>query len=590
MNLTQNWVGWLDRSAEQIKSSVLRRLPIHSPELTDHSDSNPLIILIDIFAGIAEMLNLYIDAMAREVFIGTARKYKSIVRIARQMDYRIKTRIPSSADITFTLRDSTGTPTPYGTGAIVILKGSIINSVPGGLPFVTQGEIFINPGYTIASVAALQYSEVEGENMGQGSGLPNQAIELPTDYAHNSLTLTIDNVKWAEYESFAFMNKKTKGFIVDVLEDGKAYALFGEGINGAMPGNGAVVIGSYRTTEGDSGNLPPASITQIGSTINLPLNYNLTANNSDYSSNGSEIEDIETIRRNVPKHLSTLRRAVSFRDYKDIAILAPGVGQAFPKYCCGDDIRVYITPSSRGIASSILQSSTRAFFENKRIWGRTIAILPAGITRLWLKLYIKANPGYTETQTLTEVITRLNSDYGFNSMEINSQIKPSDIVADLEELKSVDYTTIEEMYLEPYARPSKSITTPLLITYTHPRTDTTIDYRLIYHAGTNPVFEIYKNNLFYATVGFNTPYSDGSIISFTVQNSGLYKDGDEWTFRVFPSYPELGPVFTIDVNDITLPIIDVDLNTLTLQGVPTIFSDIKVEVASGSVSPNCKTC
>ena len=55
MKIAQKWVGWASRSYEQIKRSALDRLVASNPELTDHSESSPLVILIDIFAGIAEV-------------------------------------------------------------------------------------------------------------------------------------------------------------------------------------------------------------------------------------------------------------------------------------------------------------------------------------------------------------------------------------------------------------------------------------------------------------------------------------------------------------------------------------------------------
>ena len=51
MKLTQNWVGYLDRSYEQIKRSCLKRLGTIAPEISDHSESNPFIIILPMFSG-----------------------------------------------------------------------------------------------------------------------------------------------------------------------------------------------------------------------------------------------------------------------------------------------------------------------------------------------------------------------------------------------------------------------------------------------------------------------------------------------------------------------------------------------------------
>ena len=86
MALKNQWVGYISRSYLQIKNSVLQRLSEIVPEVTDHSESNILVIIIGIFSGIAEMLNYYIDNMARESFITTARRYSSVVKHTRLIE------------------------------------------------------------------------------------------------------------------------------------------------------------------------------------------------------------------------------------------------------------------------------------------------------------------------------------------------------------------------------------------------------------------------------------------------------------------------------------------------------------------------
>ncbi len=78
MALDNPWVGYITRSYQQIKDSLLSRMVTNNPEITDHSESNILVIIIGMFAGIAEMLGYYIDNMAREAFIATARKFTSM--------------------------------------------------------------------------------------------------------------------------------------------------------------------------------------------------------------------------------------------------------------------------------------------------------------------------------------------------------------------------------------------------------------------------------------------------------------------------------------------------------------------------------
>ena len=77
MKLTNPWLGYQDRSYQQIKASVTAKMAINAPEITDYSEGNILMKLIGIFAAIGKVLNVYVDNMAREVFLSSCRKYIS---------------------------------------------------------------------------------------------------------------------------------------------------------------------------------------------------------------------------------------------------------------------------------------------------------------------------------------------------------------------------------------------------------------------------------------------------------------------------------------------------------------------------------
>ena len=269
MKLTQNWIGYLDRSYEQVKNSVISRLVKNTPELTDHSESNVLIIIVSLFSGIAEMINYYVDNMAQEAFLGTARKYSSVIRLAQLIDYRIKARWYPTVDLLFTsILNGTVTNT---TNPIIIPKGTQVSDVNGNV-FTTLLDVVIPAGQSGVYVSAAQYDENSNQLLGTSNGTANQKFLLPNDYVHNSAKVLIDSGQWNLYTSFGQMFGGTKGVIVDIDELGNAYLIFGDGVNGAIPPNGEDIIVSYWTTLGSRSNSQPNTINKIISNISVPPN------------------------------------------------------------------------------------------------------------------------------------------------------------------------------------------------------------------------------------------------------------------------------------------------------------------------------
>lgn len=583
--LLQNWVGYADRSYEQIKRSVLARVPINSPELTDLSESNPLVLLISIFAAMMEILHLYIDAMAREAFIGTARRYTSVIKLSRHLDYRIKAAQAAYVDFIFELQQS-GVPV-VAPSNINIPAGTIIKS--GSIEFRTLSSLDIVTGKIRGKVAARQWSAPTTTNLGTTNGVALQSIPLPDGYAHKTLTLSIGADTYTEYDSFGLMLRNTKGFIVECFEDGNMYIVFGDGINGVIPNIATTINGTYRLTTGVGGNIAPLAITEIGSSLTIPGGYQMTVYNPDYSHSGSDIQGLADVRLSAPKCLAVQRRAVTYTDYKDTAILAGGVGSAEASYCCADLITVYIAPLTRGIASGGLITAVSNFFADRKILGRGIGVVSAGITRIYIEAIINGNPGYSTQEILGSVLSALDTEYGYANSKINPTYKLSDITTLLDLLPEVDSLTINVLAAEPFVRPSATTTSSLSIAFTTPavNTDTEATYQLVYDAGTNK-FLLYKNTISFATITMGTPYSDAGKVGFTITDTGLYSDGDTFNFKVHKSYPASNPTnYVLALSDNSVGLIDIDYNTL-VGGLPTYYGNITVNLGTTSSSDKCK--
>lgn len=561
------WVGYLDRSYEQIKASVLSRLTTSNPEITDYSESNPLIIIISMFSGIAEMLGLYIDNMAREAFIDTARRYVSMIRLIRILDYRIRTRFSAGVDVKFTFKDLSNVITPT-TGPSLIPAGTIIQTALG-IQFRTKETTVIPTGTSTVTIPALQYQLFTNVPVGNTNGVPGQQITMGLNLVHFTTSLNINGDLWTEVKTFAFSGPTSKHFIIDILTDGVAYIIFGDGVFGAIPFAGFTVYANFRTCEGGSANqLTIGSINTLASVLSLPGVSAIEVTNEQSPNGGSDYESFALLKFRAPLFTRTLERAVTYGDHSDVALLHPSVAKAKTDFCCTYTcIRVYIGPVGGGIASVATVISVQDWMDCQKMVTARICVRPAAITHIKIQLDATARFRQDPVQMEADILAALLEWGSYDNSDINKAIRFSDISALIDNLQKVDFLNITTIASEPYARPENSVTQLNWVRLTLPTSNSRVEWRLEYYAGN---IRIFRNTVYMGQVALGILWTDpNGSMSFTV-NSGPYSNGMDW---FFVSYPVNGD---IEIDDWTIPVIEA--------------ADIVInghEAANETCKPNC---
>jgi hypothetical protein len=553
-NPRNTWVGYINRSYEQIKASVLARLGINNPEITDHSESNPLIILISIFAGIAEMLNYYIDNMAREAFLEVARRYSSVVLHSKGIDYRIRAINPASVDVLVSMYASN---LPINLGGPVTFPSGTIVSTGNGTEFITLADLIIPAGQHQGYVGARQVTKEVGVDLGLTTGLAKEQFSLGTNYVHNSIILNIGGDAWTEVDSLGNSTPTNKHYIVDIHQDGIAYIVLGDGTFGALAGPGLAVTASLETSTGaDANTIQPNTLTTIVTTVVIPGVDQILVTNPLSPTAGRNYENIEEIRFRAPLSLRTLERGVSYQDFIDLALLANGVGKAKLAYCCGACGTLYILPSSGGIAQLGLLTSTEAYICFRKMFTICMKVRPAGITPIALEILVVGKFRYTSAQLLDDASNALADYFALENQDINKAVRLSDMYARLDAEESIDYTTIQKISTIPYAHPQGNNLNPLYwVRITKPTCTTKTQYLLTYTGSDN--FAVVKDNLYIQNLPIGTEFEDNDT-KFTI-TPGIYALGGEWKFTVYPYGQD------IVLDDFTIPSYDPDYITLNIQ-------------------------
>lgn len=547
MKLENPWVGYLNRSYRQIKASLLNRLSVKVPEITDYAESNILVIVITMFAGLVEQLHYYIDNWARESYLSTCRLFSSAVKLTRVLDYRIKASLPAQTDLYFTYLDGDGNPIAITEDGLIPV-GTSIKTI-NGINFITTQNITIKVGSSFGVVPAKQWEKVEGDNLGTTDNTQNQTYDLPLNYANDTLEITINGEVWNRQKTLARSLATAKDFIVDVSPDGVPYVKFGNGVKGQKPAANFDVIADYYTTDGITGNdISEGTITQLDSVLALPNPaITLRITNPLNPIGGYDIETVADIQTNAPLSIRTLDRAVTEQDYTDMALEAPSVVKAKALYTCGKNVSLYIAPRGGGLASAGLISDTFDFMETVKMITTKIMVKAAGTTPVFVKLLITPRFRADKIQTKIDAQNALNDAFSFENQAINGRVAYSDVVALIDNLDNVDTVELQAMYTLPYAYPIKDGTIALDWTReTKPGSKDTRQWRVVY-TGTD--FRVYMDGANIGNTAVNVVYTDPlNIVSFRI-NPGMYSVGDYWEFKTYPY------LSTIQMDDNTIPVI-----------------------------------
>ena len=109
-------VDYVTKDYEGFRQGMLNQIPLLLPNWTDRSESDFGVVLVELFAYVADILSYYQDRVANEAYLPSATQRRSVVELLRLIDYRIDPglaasawiHLDASADVTVT-----GSALPY---------------------------------------------------------------------------------------------------------------------------------------------------------------------------------------------------------------------------------------------------------------------------------------------------------------------------------------------------------------------------------------------------------------------------------------------------------------------------------------------
>ena len=339
-----------DRTFAQLMSEAKARLKASTTEWTDTSPSDPGIVLLELYAFLTETMIARLNRLPDKAYIA----FLNLLGVTLQP--------PAAAHVELVF-----TKTQQMARRVVeIPVGTQVTARGGGAGeppiFITEEPLRIGGNDPSGTVTAVHAQQIEGEPVGTGTGEAGimvqvsdppiiaptgdgrdlvVALEVRPEDTHERLhELEFEGVTyriWREVEHFADLGDDRYVYRVDRLSGVIQFAPGArltnadgelseapEVLGGAeVPPANSVIRVWYRRGGGVEGNLAANTLTVLKSPI---LGVEVT--NPEAATGGRSAESLPNARIRGSRELHALDRAVTVRDFEDLARKTPGIARA----------------------------------------------------------------------------------------------------------------------------------------------------------------------------------------------------------------------------------------------------------------------
>lgn len=469
-------VDYMARDYDSLLKSMRDLIPSRLPEWESYeSEADFGNVMLELFAHMGDILSYYQDRVANESFLGTAQSRRSIIDHLKLISYQLATAAPASTSLDLTFPAACNEIITISRGDAFATKSqkdkpSVRFEYSREIPLVIDCSTLAVDSAThkkhykkdvLLGTEGVPVEEgrlVKEELLGTSDGSKNQQFIL----ARNGLILRAAGAsqkvnrdiiistqlgetitEWTLQESLAFSREKQQDFIIEIDAGDRATVIFGDGVFGAIPENGATIMATYRVGGGLQGNVLKDSIGTIVDASQLSLN-GVKATNATGATGGAERESIDHAVMHAPSVFRSLKRAVTEDDYKALALDFKGVGKVRAVAASWNRVILYVAPEGGGKVSDVLESNLLAYFEDKRPVTTIIEIHDVE----FVEIYITAEIGVTSYYPLEDVREKVQVAAGkllaFENVDFAKTVYLSKFYEAIEAIAGVEYVTINE--------------------------------------------------------------------------------------------------------------------------------------------------
>ena len=318
---------------DQIKTQIKDYLRANSNFTDFDFEGSNLSVLIDALAYNTYISSFNSNLVVNESFLDSATLRENVVSLARNIGYVPRSKSAARASISFNVTaNSTSSSITLQPGLVCVGRSNdsdVVFSVSESIVATTT----VNSGIATASfgsatspIEVLEGTFLTSQFIVDGSleqrfVLDNANIDSSSIVAYVGSTGVLGK-QYKMIDNIVGISSISDTYLIQEVQDERYELLFGDGIFGRKPENGAVITVQYIVTSGSEGNGPEffnfagnflGDNGQVITPSVIP-----TINTINAASNGGDIETIDSIKYFAPRLYSSQYRAVTSRDYESI--------------------------------------------------------------------------------------------------------------------------------------------------------------------------------------------------------------------------------------------------------------------------------
>jgi hypothetical protein len=479
-------IDYLARDYQSFRRALLDLIPAKLPEWTDRSEADFGVVLIELFAYMADILSYYQDRLANESFLPTAQERRSVIDHLRLIGYEMAPAAAATARLSVVVANSVqqivevrhgdqfATASTRERKSLTFeytdAKPLLLNTQDAEDDSATKPDGTPLPGFKeLAGVIPVREGRsIVREVIGISDGSPNQRYTLaqprllretlevvvdtnpPTppwtlrrNLAFSRPAYTDEQLAALRHEerigsTLAFSRSADPDYVVESDEADVACVVFGDGQYGRIPPAGARILASYRVGGGTAGNVGAGQISVVGNALQLQL-LGAKVVNREAASGGAERESIEQAIKFAPVAFSSMQRAVTAADYVALARLFPGVSKARAEATGWNTIRLFVAPTGSGKPpSDVLVQDLLAYFEDKRMLTTVIRIEAPEYVQVNVSATVEALPYFRSSDVAAAAESVALALFDFERVDFGQTLYLSKIYEALENLEGVN--------------------------------------------------------------------------------------------------------------------------------------------------------